>query len=357
MTPAMRVGTWHIWIPADDREAPSSKGEISATEPEAREFTSRADAHRETEPSGGEIRSGRDSLSPATPIASAASGGEINWLALADRLAATETPCHRSKHAATYRTSIGGREVYLKRYHSYRWRTELEDMLRPSKARHVLRMSAALAAAGFHVPRVLAAAEERRGPLLRGAWVATAALAGTPLGERLAELARRRATAPAAEAHALLTDKRRLLAALGAAVARLHAGGFVAGDLVPANVWLACGDDADDLAFLDHDRTRVAHAPAPWRRARRNLVQLNRIVLAGVVTTDRARVYRAYAAGRGWSRAEARRRLPWLIAKTIERRRRFDGIADAAAIGFRTLMRAGPDAVTTGGGPPERSRR
>jgi hypothetical protein len=161
------------------------------------------------------------------------------------------------------------------------------------------------------------------------------------------------------QVRALLAEKRRLLAALGAAVARLHAGGFVAGDLVPANVWLARADDSDDLAFLDHDRTGAGRAPAPWWRARRNLVQLNRIVLAGVVTTDRARVYRAYAAGRGWSRAEARRRLLWLIAKTIERRRRFDGIADAAAIGFRMLMRAGPDAVTSGGGPPapERSRR
>ncbi len=325
MTPH-RVGTWRLWI-------------ATGTDGEAREFTSRADAQREAEPSGGEMQM---------------------WLALAERLPTTVTPCHRSKHAATFRTRIDGRDVYLKRYHRYRWRTELKDMLRPSKARQVLRVSRALAAVGFHVPCVLAAAEERRGPFLRGAWVATAALTGAPLAAGVAELVRRRAAAPAVEARALLAEKRGLLAALGDAVARLHGRGFVAGDLVPANVWLARVDGHDVLAFLDHDRTRAGGAPARWWRAGRNLVQLNRIVLAGVVATDRARVYRAYAAGRGWSRAEARRRLSWVIAKTIERRRRFDGVGDAATIGFRRLMRAAPEVATTrpGAAPiPDGSRR
>jgi tRNA A-37 threonylcarbamoyl transferase component Bud32 len=282
------------------------------------------------------------------------------WRTLAEPASTMATPCHRSKHAATYRTRVDGRDVYVKRYHRYRWRTEFKDMLRPSKARQVLRVSTALAAAGFHVPRVLAAAEERRGPLLRGAWVATAALIGDPLATSVAELAWRRVAAPAVAARALLAEKRALLTALGATVARLHTSGFVAGDLVPANVWLARVDGYDVIAFLDHDRTRAGRAPARWWRARRNLVQLNRLVLAGVVATDRARVYRAYVAGRGWGRAEARRRLRWVIAKTIERRRRFDGVSDAATIGFRRLMRAAPEAATArpGAAPiPDGSRQ
>jgi len=76
-------------------------------------------------------------------------------------------------------------------------------------------------------------------------------------------------------------------------------GRSVAGDLVPANVWLLRSAAGDRLALLDHDRTRAGGTPACWRRARRNLVQLNRFVLPGVLATDRARVYRAYAAGRG----------------------------------------------------------
>jgi len=260
--------------------------------------------------------------------------GPAGWLALVER-AAAGLPCHRSKHATTYRVRVHGRELYVKCYHRYRRRTDLKDMLRASKARQVLRVSAALAAADFAVPRVLAAGEERRGAVLRGAWVATAALRGIPLADRVAGLAgengdaRRRA----------LAEKRRLLTALGVAVARLHASGFVAGDLVPANVWVTPTSSADAIAFLDHDRTRGGRAPAPWTRARRNLVQLNRVVLAGIVATDRARVYRAYTAERGWTRRQARRRLPWVIRKTIERRRRFDGVAEAAALGFRPLMR------------------
>jgi len=262
------------------------------------------------------------------------------WLALAERLAANATVWHRSKHAVTQRILLDGEDVYLKCYHRYRRRTDIKDMVRASKARHVLGVSAALAVAGFTVPRVLAAAEERYGPLLRGAWVATAALAGVPLAERVAALARERVGATPGAQRRLLATKRSLLASLGAAVGRLHAHGFVAGDLVPANVWSIDAAPDRTLAFLDHDRTRAGVAPAPWARARRNLVQLNRVVLAGVVATDRLRVYRAYVAARGWSAAAARRRLPWVVAKTIDRRRRFDGVRDATALGFRAVMRA-----------------
>jgi hypothetical protein len=80
-------------------------------------------------------------------------------------------------------------------------------------------------------------------------------------------------------------------------------------------------------------------------------VQLNRIVMPGVTATDRLRVYRAYARGRGWPCRTARRRLAWIVAKTIERRRTFDGVQLPAdgVVSFRSLMRAdGPYAVRAG---------
>ena len=289
MTAAVRVGAWRVWLAADE---------------------------------------------PGDPQARAR-----QWLDLVERVAAAPAPWHRSKHALTDRVLLDGGTVYVKRYQRYRPRTQLKDMVRASKARHAMRVAAELAAAGFAVPRVLAAAEERRGPLLRGAWLATAGLDGVPLVERLATFA----AAPAhdvSERRRRLAAKRRLLASLGSCVGRLHAAGFVAGDLVPANVWSVKPDEGATIALLDHDRTRRGAAPAPWVRARRNLVQLNRFALPGVVLTDRLRVYRDYAAARGWSKDAARRRLPWVVAKTIERRRRFDGIDDAAARGFRALMRA-----------------
>ena len=275
----------------------------------------------------------------------------VAWIARVEELARTTDALHRSKHAATYRWARSQGDVYVKVYHRYRRTTALKDALRPSKARHVARVSAGLATAGFRVPRVLAAGEERHGVALGRAWVATAAVAGEPVADRLAVLAR------GGDWHARLTGKRVLLAAIGAEVARLHAVGAVAGDLVPANVWVT-GADVPAITLLDHDRTRLGRAPAPWRRARRNLVQLNRVVLAGVTATDRLRVFRAYAAGRGWAWRPARRRLRWIVAKTIARRRRFDRVvlARGRAVSFRELMRAdgpfAPGADDAGRGGP-----
>jgi hypothetical protein len=111
---------------------------------------------------------------------------------------------------------------------------------------------------------------------------------------------------------------------------------------VPANVWIALAAAELEIAFLDHDRTRLGPAPAPWSAARRNLVQLNRVVLPGVSTADRLRVYRGYAAARGWPRSEARQHLPWIVAKTLARRRaERSGIAIPRRADFRTVMRAG----------------
>ena len=124
-------------------------------------------------------------------------------------------------------------------------------------------------------------------------------------------------------------------------MARLHAAGVVAGDLVPANVWIALQAADLSIAFLDHDRTRIGAAPTPWPQARRNLVQLNRIVLVGVGTTDRLRVYRAYARAHGWSTANARARLPWIVAKTLARRRAERGSTIPPGADFRSVMRFG----------------
>src|SRR5205814_2445217 len=138
------------------------------------------------------------------------------------------------------------------------------------------RMARALAARGFGAPEVLLAAERARAGLL---------VARDAGGEDLASaLARRGLTR---------VGKRALLRALGAEVARLHAAGFVHGDLVPPNVRVS----GDRLVFLDNDRTRRSRLLVAVG-ARRNLVQLGRFVVPGLTLTDRARVLDAYARGR-----------------------------------------------------------
>jgi tRNA A-37 threonylcarbamoyl transferase component Bud32 len=258
----------------------------------------------------------------------------VDWIAAVERLVMAGGSLHRSKHADTYRWARPGGDVYVKVYRRYRRWTAIKDWFRPSKAAHVLHVSAALAAKGFVVPGVLAVGEERHGRTIRRSFCATAGLGGEPIADRLAALAR-------VGDPTTLRAKRGMLETLGREVARLHATGVIVGDLVPANVWIALAAELT-IAFLDHDRTHIGRAPAPWHAARRNLVQLNRVVASGVATTDRLRVYRAYANARNWPRSEARRRLPWIIAKTLARRRAERTSATIPAdADFRTVMRAG----------------
>jgi tRNA A-37 threonylcarbamoyl transferase component Bud32 len=269
------------------------------------------------------------------------------WLSTVEHLIAAGDSLHRSKHADTYRWSRAGGDVYVKVYRRYRRWTALKDWFRPTKAANVLRVSRRLTDLGFLVPRVLAIGEERRGGGGGRSWCATAALGGEPIADRLAALGSTRDATT-------LRAKRGLLASLGREVARLHRAGVVPGDLVPANVWIALADADLRIAFLDHDRTRIGGGPASWRRARRNLVQLNRVVVPGMSATDRLRVYRAYGQAIGWTAAAGRRHLPWIVAKTLARRRaERDGAAIPPGADLRSVMRA--DGPYAGGRAPGRS--
>ena len=191
------------------------------------------------------------------------------------------------------------------------------------KATHAWRVGDALRAAGFVVPVVLLVATKETAGLL-----VTADVGGTDLLSHLATLC----------ASTRRGARRQLLRALGAEVARLHAAGFVHGDLVPSNIQVV----GAGFVFLDHDRTRQSRLLVQVA-ARRNLVQLGRFVVPGVSMTDRWRVLVTYAAARGWSSRRRKRVARWLAAKIIARRCRIDQIAvvDATRAGFRRVMQSG----------------
>jgi hypothetical protein len=228
---------------------------------------------------------------------------------LAWRTEAAAAAARTSRHARLVRLPTAAGTVFVKTWAPPGgWR-----------ARRAFRMGEALRRAGFAAPETLAAAWRAGEGLL-----VTRDVGGEDL---LAAVAARRGAA-----------KRTLLRALGATVGRLHAAGFVHGDLVPSNLRVA----GDRLVFLDNDRTRRSRFLVAVV-GRRNLVQLGRFVVPGVTLADRARVLDAYARTRGLSR-RARRRLGWwVVAKTVARRCAIDHIApDAArAAGYRELMRSG----------------
>lgn len=212
-----------------------------------------------------------------------------------------------SRHARSLRVDTADGVVWVKSYPA-------PDGIR---ARRAFAVGRRMAAAGFAVPEaVLVGWRDGAGLLVTRDVGGEALLAAVGSRDRRA--------------------KRGLLATLGAEVARLHRAGFVHGDLVPPNLHVRAGG----LVFLDNDRTRRLPFAVG---ARRNLVQLGRLVVPGVGATDRARVLAAYARERGFGRRRRHRLAAWVMRKITSRRCAIDRIAPDTArrAGFRALMRSG----------------
>jgi hypothetical protein len=239
-------------------------------------------------------------------------GRKAGWVDARACLAAVASGAGRtSRHARTIRITGRDGALFVKHWAAPgAWR-----------AWRAFRMGEALVAAGFAAPEtVLIAARGNAGLLVtRDAGGEEVLAAAARLG------ADRRA-------------KRLLLRRLGGEVARLHAAGFVHGDLVPTNVRVR----GDGFVFLDNDRTRRSRLLVALT-GRRNLVQLGRFVVPRLTATDRARVLGAYAAGRGLGGPRRRRLAAWLVGRIVARRCAIDRIApaEAARAGFRQLMRSG----------------
>jgi hypothetical protein len=227
-------------------------------------------------------------------------------------------------------SGTGAGHFYLKVFHARGGVLGVKELFRRSKAFRSLRISAALADAGFSVPIGVAAGELRVHGWLRRAFVLSPALNGVPAPVFLR-------TRHASSARPLsLAEKRRGLKELAELVRRFHQLGFVHGDLVPSNVLvLENRGGGIRFVFMDNDRTR--RFPLWLRQTlwKRNLVQLNRFPLPGISLQDRVRFFRFYR-GRRDRRADERL-LKWLEMKTRKRRTECDGV-DATG-DFRTLMR------------------
>ncbi len=198
-------------------------------------------------------------------------------------------PDRRSRHAATYRLNAGAgsdsaQESFVKVYDSPRGPAALKHLIRGSRAAHSARVSAALAARGFAVARVILFGHELASAAGR-AMLVTERAQGASVAAFLGGPGR-----PG------IARKREVLRALGAEVARLHRSGYIHGDLTPYNVFLADSTPAS-FVFIDHDRTRRAFAVGRRRRQLRNLVQLFRFDLPRLTRADRMRVFQAWARG------------------------------------------------------------
>src|SRR5581483_427549 len=130
--------------------------------------------------------------------------------------------------------------------------------------------------------------------------------------------------------------KRAGIEALARTIRRLHGQGFVHGDLVASNIFVAANGDREiHFYFMDNDRTRRFPRWLPQSLWKRNLIQLNRLPLPGITLQDRMRFLRAYLGAAPGSRRE-RDFARWIEHRTRRRRRECDGVEQAS---FRELMR------------------
>lgn len=235
------------------------------------------------------------------------------------------------KHPRTlpYISPARGREYFLKVFHRRSGVGQLKELLRQTKARRFWRQGLALAAAGFNVPVTAVVGEKRGWGSAERSFVLTEKIAGQPLPQYLSAL-------NYSDDRCLVKSKRSALARLGQLLRRFHDLGFVHGDLVASNIFIAAGNDQPmDFYFMDNDRTQRYPAWLTGHLRKRNLVQLNRLPLAHITLQDRMRFLRSYLQVSEFG-PEQKDFAVWLERRTRRRRQEVDG-ADTSA-SFRRLM-------------------
>lgn len=87
--------------------------------------------------------------------------------------------------------------------------------------------------------------------------------------------------------------RRQLLSELGIFIGRVHATGFVHGNLLPDNILADRRHERFRFTLLDNEDNRILHPP-PGRSLLRNLAQLNEVPPAYISRADRMRFFRAW---------------------------------------------------------------
>lgn len=90
-----------------------------------------------------------------------------------------------------------------------------------------------------------------------------------------------------------LALRRRLLEDLGVFIGRVHATGFIPGDLQPRDVQARLSENRFHFALINNERT-VRKQPPPGKKLVDNLVQLNLLPPADLSRTDRMRFFVAW---------------------------------------------------------------
>ena len=90
-----------------------------------------------------------------------------------------------------------------------------------------------------------------------------------------------------------LKKRRQLLRELGIFIGRMHATGFIHGDLRPNNVMAVEYADRFQFSLIDNERN-VRQVPPTGKQLLKNIMQLNMLVPSDLTRSDRLRFFRAW---------------------------------------------------------------
>ncbi len=192
---------------------------------------------------------------------------------------AKKVPC--SKTAIVYHLSSPA-DCFYKEFLSRSYMERIKAFFKVSRSRRYIKQTELLKANHFNSPEVLAAGE-----LDGSEFVVSRAVPGVSFGSYLCALLRR----PKDPEH--LRWKRLLLSSVGELVGRLHAAGFIHGDLRPNNIVLEVNNGLPKWFLIDNERNQQCNSLSKEDIVK-NLVQIMMFHSVDMTLTDRRRFFKAY---------------------------------------------------------------
>jgi len=210
-------------------------------------------------------------------------GAQLQQLAL--QLAQQELPAGWTLVGSSVHARVAWQRDQGLYYKEFLARSPLESikaLLRGSRATRARRQNDALRAAGFSAPLNVA-----WGKLPGGCeYLFSSAVPGRGVTQWLrGELTQRQGES--------LRMRRALLFSLGTFIGRLHAAGFIHGDLRTSNVLASRQEGEFTFALIDNERN-CRQQPAAGMKLLRNLMQLNMLLPSDLTATDRMRFFTAW---------------------------------------------------------------
>ncbi len=252
--------------------------------------------------------------------------GILEWL-IEENSEKWSRPFHSSRHSIVLKAcnpAFG--DLFIKRFKPRSLLIRVKDSLRGSRAFRALEAGEMLEKHGICAPSVIAVGEKRRLGLLTESFLVTLPLNASPLTEIFLPVGNFRV-------------KREMVRNLGREIGRMHRIGIIHGDLIPGNIFVDMNEDKLSICLLDNESTRKVTEVNINDRIK-NLVQLNRVILPRITSTDRVRFFDAYMEENPslkTSRDELLRKVGEVTSERVMRHRGIP-LEDRKKITFRAVM-------------------